>query len=105
MYVSCEETDQVDETEGTYVAVEDKNSIGGYDILFDEPLTIFEANKKIVISAKITGPSSNHGENGVLTVQRNETTVTFSNSESRLYHGNGTDRTRGQFHKIYLSPA
>ena len=98
MYVSSEEADQVDETEGTYVPVEDKNSLGEYDILFDEPLTMFEANKKVVISAKISGPSSNHGENGVLTVQCNKTTVTFRNSESRLYHGNGTYRTRGQFH-------
>lgn len=105
MYVSCEETDQVDETQGTYVPVEDKNGIGGYDILFDEPLTLFEANKRIVISAKISGPSSNHGENGVLTVQHNEITVTFSNSESRYYYSNGTNRTRGQFHKIYLSSA
>ena len=104
MYFSCAETDQCDEIENTFFPEKDRNGIGGYDIMFDE-ISLLEANKTIVLSAKISGPPSNHGVNGEVFVQCDDIVVTFSETKNRFSGGNGTDSKRGQFQKIYLLPA
>lgn len=93
---------QIEESEETSRPEKDRNGIDGFDIIFEKPI-MFVADKKIIISATLSGPPSNYGVNGKLSVQRNDFVVTFSNAENRIY--NGTRSDYGQFHKIYLSPA
>ncbi len=60
------------------------------------------ANENFRINALIEGPISKRGQNGKSSVKLDDIVVTFENAPSGL-DSNGTNKTKGQFYKIFLS--
>ena len=89
---------------GTYTSERDKDGVWGYDVMLPKPISV-KPNEEFIIVATIQGPNSNRGENGKTSVNINGTVVTFQNTNLKS-HGlssNGTNNTRGQFYKVFLS--
>ena len=89
---------------GTYTSKLDIDGVCGYDVMLPKPIFI-RPNEEFIIFATIQGPSSEYGKNGKSSVNVGGTVVTFQNANFS-FHGlssNSTDRTMGQFYKIFLS--
>ena len=89
---------------GTHTSERDKDGVWGYDVMLPKPISV-KPNEKFTIVATIQGPSSHRGMNGKSSVNVDGTVVTFQNANfgSLDLSSNSTDRTMGQFYKIFLS--
>ena len=79
----------------SYTSEPDKDGVWGYDVMLPKPISV-KRNEELTIVATIRGPQSCYGENGKSSVNVDGTVVTFRNT-------NGTDKTHGQFYKIFHS--
>ena len=86
---------------GSYTSEQDSDHVPGYDVMLPNPIPLLP-NEEITIIATITGSSSYYGENGKSSVTIDDIVVTFKDVLSSL-STNLTDKTRGQFYKIFLS--
>jgi hypothetical protein len=86
---------------GSYTSEQDSDHVPGYDVMLPNPIPLLP-NEEITIIATITGSSSYYGENGKSSVTIDDIVVTFKDALSSL-STNLTDKTRGQFYKIFLS--
>ena len=89
---------------GTYTSEQDKDGVWGYDVMLPKPISV-KPNEKFTIVATIQGPISHRGQNGKSSVNVDGTVVTFQNTYYSA-HGlvsNSTNKTVGQFYKIFLS--
>ena len=84
---------------GTYTSLRYGDGVPGYKIMLPKPISLLP-DKEITISATIKGPKSYFGEEGELTLNVDDIVVTFKDSP---VSPNGTRKTRGQFHKIFIS--
>ena len=75
----------------------EKCSYYGFQVLFDEKITL-NKNTKYAIWAKITGPDSLRGDNGIGSVKCREVTFTFMKRRNSPY--NGTTVQYGQFPEL-----
>ena len=82
---------------GIYTSTQDNDGVWGYDVMLPEPISL-QRHEEFAIMATIKGPSSGYGENGKLSVNVNDTVVTFNHTASYR-----TNKKRGQFYKIFLS--
>ena len=89
---------------GSYTSEQDKDGVWGYDVMLPKPISL-QPNEKFTIVAAIQGPHSYYGKNGKTSVNVDGTVVTFQNTnfDSHCLSSNGTENTRGQFDKIFLS--
>ena len=86
---------------GSYTSEQDSDHVPGYDVMLPNPIPLLP-NEEIKIIATITGPKSYSGTSGKSSVKIADIVVTFKDALSGLSK-NGTDETRGQFYKIFLS--
>ena len=88
---------------GSYTSEQDSDHVPGYDVMLLNPIPLLP-NEEITIIATITGPNSYYGSpsSGKLSVTIDDIVVTFKDALSSL-STNRTDKTRGQFYKIFLS--
>jgi hypothetical protein len=86
---------------GSYTAEADSDHVSGYDVMLPNPIPLLP-NEEITIIATITGPHSYSGTSGKSSVKIDDIVVTFKDALSGL-STNGTNTTRGQFFKIFLS--
>ena len=86
---------------GTYTSQRDSDGVPGYDIMLSKPISLLP-NEEITIVATIKGQSSYYGREGKSSVKINDIVVTFKDAPSGS-SGNGTNKTRGQFYKFFLS--
>ena len=86
---------------GSYTSEQDSDHVPGYDVMLPNPLPL-QPNEEITIIATITGPNSYYGTSGKSSVKIDDIVVTFKDALSGL-STNGTNTTRGQFFKIFLS--
>ena len=84
---------------GTYTSQKDADGVPGYDVMLSKPISLLP-NEEIAISATIKGPASYFGKKGKLIVNVDDIFVTFKDVPS---DNNGTNKTQGQFYKIFLS--
>ncbi len=84
---------------GTYISEEDKDGVPGYDVMLPNPIPLLP-NEENTIIATMKGALSYSGNRGKSPVKIDDIVVTFKNSESSI---NLTNRTCGQFYKIFLS--
>ena len=72
--------------------------------MLPKPISV-KPNEEFIIVAAIQGPRSHRGENGKTSVNINGTVVTFqdTNLDSDGLSSNGTNNTRDQFYKVFLS--
>ena len=89
---------------GTYTSIQDKYGVWGYDVMLPKPISL-QPNEKFTTVATIQGPSSIYGNDGKTSVNVDGTVVTFQNTNygSLGLSSNSTDKTGGQFYKIFLS--
>ena len=89
---------------GTYTSERDKDGVWGYDVMLPKPISL-KPNEEFTIIATIQGPDSHRGMNGKSSVNVDGTIVTFQNTnfDSLGLSTNGTQKTAGQFYKIFLS--
>ena len=86
---------------GTYTSQQDNDGVWGFDVMLSEPIPLLP-NENFRINALIEGPTSKRGQNGKSSVKLDDIVVTFENAPSGL-DSNGTNKTKGQFYKIFLS--
>ena len=86
---------------GTYTSEQDNEGVPGYDVMLPSPLPLL-ANQDYTITATITGRTSYRGTGGKSSVTIDDIVVTFKDAPEGL-SPNGTDQTKGQFYKIFLS--
>jgi hypothetical protein len=86
---------------GTYTSEQDSDHVPGYDVMLPNPIPLLP-NEEITIIATITGPRSYKGNSGKSSVTIDDIVVTFKGVPSGL-SSNGTNKTLGQFYKIFLS--
>jgi hypothetical protein len=86
---------------GSYTSEQDSDGVLGYDVMLPNPIPLLP-NEEITIIATITGPVSRRGNSGKSSVTINDIVVTFKNEPTGL-STNSTDKTSGQFYKIFLS--
>jgi hypothetical protein len=88
---------------GSYTSEQDSDGVPGYDVMLPNSIPL-QPNEEITIIATITGPNSYSGSpsSGKLSVTIDDIVVTFKDALSSL-STNLTDKTRGQFYKIFLS--
>ena len=86
---------------GSYTSEQDSDGVPGYDVMFPNPIPLLP-NEQITIIATITGPNSYYGTRGKSSVKIADIVVTFKDALSRL-SSNNTNKTQGQFYKIFLS--
>ena len=86
---------------GSYTSEQDSDGVPGYDIMLPNPIPLLP-NEQITIIATITGPNSYYGTRGKSSVKIDDIVVTFKDALSRL-SSNNTNKTQGQFYKIFLS--
>ena len=85
----------------SYTSEQDSDGVSGYDVMLPNPIPLLP-NEEITIIATITGPRSYKGTSGKSSVTIDDIVVTFKGVPSGL-SSNGTDKTLGQFYKIFLS--
>ena len=73
----------------------------GYEVLFDSAV-LLKKNIRYNIEAFITGPASERGETGFVSVKESDVTLTFSNIEGYV-NSNGTSHSSGQFPEFLFS--
>ena len=78
----------------------EKCSYYGFQVLFDKKITL-KKNTKYEIWAKITGPDSLRGDNGIRSVKCREVTFTFMKGNGHWL--NGTTVQYGQFPELLFS--
>ena len=83
---------------GTYTS-QQNDGVWSYDVMLTNPIPLLP-NEEFTIIATIKGPTSCGGDNGKQSVKVGDIVVTFKKS---YFCTNGTDNTRGQFFKIFLS--
>ena len=86
---------------GTYISEQDEDGVWGYDVMLPAPISL-QPNEEFTIMATISGPNSYRASCGKSSVNVDDIVVTFRNPSSDLAT-NGTDVTRGQFYKLFLS--
>ena len=86
---------------GTYTSEQDKDGVWGYDVMLPTPVSL-HPSEEFTIIATIQGPPSVSGVNGKLTVKNYDVVVNFKDPPSSM-PTNGTNKTRGQFYKLFLS--
>ena len=86
---------------GSYTSEQDSDHVSGYDVMLPNPIPLLP-NEEIAMIATITGPNSHRGDNGKLSVTIDDIVVTFKHAPPGLSK-NSTDKTHGQFYKIFLS--
>ena len=86
---------------GSYTSEQDIDGVWSYDVMFPNPIPLLP-NEEIAMIATITGPDSSRGDNGKLSVTIDDIVVTFKHAPPGLSK-NTTDKTHGQFYKIFLS--
>jgi hypothetical protein len=86
---------------GSYTSEQDSDHVPGYDVMLPNPIPL-QPNEEITIIATITGPRSYKGNSGKSSVTIDDIVVTFKGVPSGL-SSNGTNKTLGQFYKIFLS--
>ena len=86
---------------GTYISERDKDGVWGYDVMLPTPISL-NPNEEFTLVATIQGPPSLGGLNGKLSVNDYDVVVNFKDPPSSM-RTNGTDKTRGQFYKLFLS--
>jgi BTB/POZ domain-containing protein 1/2 len=86
---------------GSYTSEQDSDGVSGYDVMLPNPIPLLP-NEEITIIATITGPNSYYGTRGKSSLTIDDIVVTFKDALSRL-SSNNTDKTHGQFYKIFLS--
>ena len=84
---------------GTYTSEKDGDGVPGYDVILPKPISLLP-DEKITINATIKGPRSYYGEEGKSIVNVDDIVVTFEDSPVSK---NGTRKTKGQFHKFFIS--
>jgi hypothetical protein len=84
----------------SYTSEQDSDHVPGYDVMLPNPIPLLP-NEEITIIATVTGPSSYYGTRGKSSVTIDDIVVTFKNALIGL--SNYTDKTDGQFYKIFLS--
>ena len=77
----------------------EKGNYWGFKLLFDTELVI-KKNTTYCIRARITGPGSSRGENGVSSIQCSDVIFTFTLAEDSP---NGTNVVTGQFPELLFS--
>ena len=83
---------------GTYTS-QQNDGVWSYDVVLSNPVPLLP-NEEFTITATIKGPPSCKGLNGKTSVKVDDIVVTFKTSDLSR---NGTNNTRGQFFKIFLS--
>ena len=83
---------------GTYTS-QQNDGVWSYDVMLSNPIS-FQPNEEFTIIATIKGLTSCTGQKGKQSVKVDDIVVTFKKSSLSK---NGTDNTRGQFFKIFLS--
>ena len=86
---------------GTYTSQQDSDDVLGYDVMLAKPISLLR-DEDITIIATIKGQNSYWGEGGKLSVEVDDIVVTFKDAPSGL-SGNLTNKTEGQFCKVFLS--
>ena len=86
---------------GTYTSQQYNDGVWGFDVMLSKPISLLP-NENFRINALIEGPISKRGQNGKSSVKLDDIVVTFENAPSGL-DSNGTNKTKGQFYKIFLS--
>ena len=86
---------------GTYTSQQDSDGVPGYDVMLAKPISLLR-DEDITIIATIKGQNSYWGEEGKLSVEVDDIVVTFKDAPSGL-SGNLTNKTEGQFCKVFLS--
>ena len=82
---------------GTFTSQQDNNEF----LATSKPASLL-SNKIFILKAKIEGPASQNGQNGKSSLKVDDILVTVENAPLGLSTSN-TNRSRGQFYKIYLS--
>ena len=85
----------------TYTSEEDTDGVWGYDVILPKPVSLLPS-EDCTVTAKINGPKSYRGENGKSPVKVGDIVVIFKDAPSG-FSGNGTNKTKGQFYKVFLS--
>ncbi|CAB4035341.1 BTB POZ domain-containing 6-like [Paramuricea clavata] len=85
----------------SYTSERNSDCVPGYDVMLPNPIPLLP-NEEITIIATIIGPRSYSGTRGKSSVTIDDIVVTFKNAPSGL-STNGTDRSHGQFYKIFLA--
>jgi hypothetical protein len=85
---------------GSYTSEQDSDGVPGYDVMLPNPIPLLP-NEEITIIATITGPVSYWGTRGKSSVTIDDV-VTFKDAPPGL-SSHGTNKTQGQFYKIFLS--
>ena len=86
---------------GTYTSEQDKDGVWGYDVMLPTPVSL-HPSEEFTIIATIKGPPSVGGVNGKLSVKDYDVVVTFKDPPFGMLT-NGTNKTKGQFYKLFLS--
>jgi hypothetical protein len=86
---------------GSYNSEQDSDGVTGYDVMLPNPIPLLP-NEEVIIIATITGPVSYYGSSGKSSVTIDDIVVTFKDAPPGLSKNN-TDKTHGQFYKIFLS--
>ncbi len=89
---------------GSFTSKIDKDDIPGYDVMVSSPV-IVNKGSSVIIAATISGPKSCYGERGKAEVKSGRFTVKLDDKglEYLVENTNGTSRTTGQFHQIFIS--
>ena len=83
----------------TYTSQQNGDGVPGYDVMLSKPISLLPC-EEVTISATIKGPRSYFGKEGKLIVNVDDIVVTFKDVP---FDNNGTNKTQGQFYKIFLS--
>ena len=85
---------------GTYTSEQDGDGVWGYDVMLPKPVSLLPGQNGTIF-ATIKGPQSYFGNNGKSSVQVDDIVVTFDDATFKC--SNSTNRSRGQFYKVFLS--
>ena len=88
---------------GTYTSQQDSDDVQGYDVMLPKPISLFP-NEEITVIATIKGQFPYWGGSEKSSVKVDDIVVTFKDVPFGL-SSNGilTDKTKGQFYKVFLS--
>ena len=86
---------------GTYTSQQDSDGVLGYDVMLPKPISLLP-DEEIKIIATIQAHNFYHGTKGKSSVKVDDIVVTFKNAPFGS-SSNHTDKTKGQFYKVFLS--
>ena len=86
---------------GTYTSKQDNDGVWGYDVMLPKPVSL-QSHEESTIFATIKGPQSCNGYKGKSLVKVDDIVVTFNDTPHGL-SSNCTNKTGGQFYKLFLS--